>query len=76
MGEALPNECSEYDIKQSDGKAPVMLELGIMQSISVLPSLRGPLWHGEVATDGVLSMGQIELNCVIMLNLIVWHEQF
>ena len=33
-----PNECPEYDTKQSDGKAPVTLELGGM------PSLPGPLW--------------------------------
>ena len=29
----LPNECSGYDTKQSDGEAPVMLELGGMLSI-------------------------------------------
>ena len=31
----------------------------------------GPLWPGEVAPDRVLSMGQIELNYVLMLNWIV-----
>ena len=45
-----------------------MLELWGMQSISSLPSLPGPLWPGVVAPDRVLSMGQIELNCVLMLN--------
>ena len=33
-----------------------------------MPSLPGPLLLGVVAPDGVLSVGQIELNCVLMLN--------
>ena len=63
-----PNECPVYDSKQSDGKAPVMLELCGMQSTPSLPSLPGPLWSKVVAPDRVLSVGQIELNCVLMLN--------
>ena len=27
-----------------------------------------PLWPGVVAPDRVLSMGQIEVNCILMLN--------
>ena len=46
----------------------VMLELWGMQSTLSLPSLPGPLWPGVVAPDRVLSMGQIELNCELMLN--------
>ena len=65
-----PNECPGYDTKQSDGEVPVMLEIWGMQSIPSLPSLPGSLWPGVVALDKVLSMGQIELNCVLMLNLI------
>ena len=45
-----------------------MLELWGMQSIPSLPSLPGPLRPGVVAPDRVLSMGQIELNYVFMLN--------
>ena len=41
-----------------------MLEFGGMQSTHSLPSLPGPLCPGVVAPDRVLSMGQIELNCV------------
>ena len=37
-----------------------------------IPLLPGPLWPGVVAPDRVLSMGQIELNC--MLNWIVWNR--
>ena len=33
-----------------------------------MPSLPGLLWPGEVALDRVISMGQIGLNCVLMLN--------
>ena len=45
-----------------------MLELWGMQSTPSLPSLPDSLWLEMVALDRVLSMGQIELNCVIMLN--------
>ena len=39
-----------------------------MQSIPSLPSLPCPHWLGVVASDRVLSMGQIELNLVLKLN--------
>ena len=52
-----PNECPEYDTKQSDGEVPVMLEFWGMQSIASLPLLPGPLWPGVVAPDRALSMG-------------------
>ena len=42
-----------------------------MRSTSLLPSLPGPLWPGMVAANKVLSMDQIELNGVLMLNFIV-----
>ena len=45
-----------------------MLELWGMRITPSLPSLPGPLWPRVVTTDRVLSMGQIELNCVLMLN--------
>ena len=41
-----------------------------MRSASSFQSLPGSLWPGVVATDGVLSMGQRALNCVLTLNLI------
>ena len=66
--------CPGYDTKQSDGEVPVMLELWEMWTIPSLPSLLGPLQPGEVALDRVLSMGQIELNCVLILNWIIWNE--
>ena len=52
------NESPGYDTKQSDGEAPVMLELWGMWST---PSLPGPLWPEVGALDRFLSMGQIEL---------------
>ena len=55
------NECPGYDIKQSDGEAPIKLELRVMQSALSLSSLPGPLWLGVAAPDRVLSMGQIDL---------------
>ena len=63
-----PNECPGYDTKQSDGE---VLE---MQSTPSLPLLPGPLWPRVVAPYRVLSMGQIELNCVLILNRIVWNR--
>ena len=38
-----------------------MLELWGMQSNPSLPSLPGSLWPDLVATDKILSMGQIEM---------------
>ena len=55
-----PNESPGYDIKHSDGKAPVMLELRGMRSTLSLLSLPGQLWPGLVAPDRVLSMGYME----------------
>ena len=48
-----------------------MLELCGMRSTPLLPSIPGPLWPGVVAPDRVLSMAQIEPNCVLILNRIV-----
>ena len=56
-----PNECPGYDIKPSDGKAPVMLELWETPNMPSLPLLPGPLWPNVVALDRVLFMGQTEL---------------
>ena len=60
--------------KQSDGEVPLMLELWGMQSTSSLLSLPDPLWSGVVAPGRVLSMGQKELNCVIILKWSVWNR--
>ena len=67
-GQDSPNKCPGYDTKQFDSKAPVMLELWRMQSTPSLSSLLGLLWHGVIVPDRVLSRGQIELNCVLMLK--------
>ena len=45
-----------------------MLELWGMQNTPLLSSLPGSLSARVVAPDKVLSMGQIELNCIFMLN--------
>ena len=45
-----------------------------MRSISSLPSSPGPLCPGIVKYDKVQSMGQIELNCVLMQNWNVWNR--
>ena len=52
-----PNECPEYDTKQSDGEVPAVLEFWGMRSTPSLPSLLGPLWPEVVAPDRALSMG-------------------
>ena len=63
-----PNVCHGDDTKRSNGEAPVMLELWAMQSTSSLSWLPGPLWPAVVTHEWVLSMSQIELKCVLMLN--------
>ena len=57
-----------YDTKQSDDEVQVMLELWRMWSTLSLPLLPGPLRPRVVALDRVLSLDQIELNCIHMLN--------
>ena len=69
-----PNKCSGYDTKQCDDEVPVMQELWGMQSTSSLPLLPDSLCFRVVAPDRVLSMDQIELNCILMLNLIAWNR--
>ena len=68
------NEHPGYDTKQSDGDVPVMLELWGIWNTPSLPSLPGPLWLGVVVPDRVLSMGQMELNCELLLNWIAWNR--
>ena len=70
-GKTPPNKCSGYDTVQSDGEAPVMLDLWGMWSIFSLPLLSGLIRPGVVAPDRVLSLGQIKLNCLFKLNWIV-----
>ena len=60
------NECPVYDTKQSDEEVPEMLELWRIRSI---PSFNcSQVNSGVVAPDMALSMGYMELNCVLMLN--------
>ena len=73
-GRLLPKECPVYDTKQSNDEVQVMLGPWGMRSIPSLPLLPGQLWPGMVAPDRSLSMGQIELNCILMLNWIVWNR--
>ena len=58
-GKDSPYECLTYDTKQSHCETPVILELWGMRSTPLLPSLPGPLGPGVLASDRVLSMGQI-----------------
>ncbi len=69
-----PNECPGYDTKQSDGEIAVMLQLTGIRSTPSLPSLPAPLKPEMIALDRVLSMDQVELNCVLMLNWTVWNR--
>ena len=62
------NECLVYDTKQSDGRGSSNVGALGNPGTPSLPSLPGPLWPGEEAPDRVLSIGQIELNCELMLN--------
>ena len=66
----FPDECRLYDTQQSDCEVLVMLELLEMQSTPLLPSLPCSVWLWVIVPDKVLSIGQIGLNCVLMLNWI------
>ena len=68
MGKTPPMSVLDMKLNKSDGEASVMLELWRMQSTPSLPLLRGALWHGMVAPDSVLSVGQIELCTYAKLN--------
>ena len=68
-----PNECPEYDIKQSDGIVSIMPEFWETQSTPLLSSLPGRLRPEVVALDRALSTGQTELNCLLLLNWIVFE---
>ena len=68
------DECPAYDAKQSNGTVPVILELWRIRSAPSLPSLPGPLWSGVVVPDRSLSIGQIGLNYVLMLNRTAWNR--
>ena len=63
-----PNQCPAYDTKKSDGGVQWCWSFG---------NVEHPFWPGVVALDWVLSVAQIELNCVLMLNRITqnsfWH---
>ena len=54
-----PNNCLGYDIKHSDGEAPIMLEIWGMWSAPLLASLTSSLWPGVFALGRVLCMRQI-----------------
>ena len=51
-----------------------MLKLSGMPNTPSLPSLLDPLWREVVAPDRVVSMDQIELNCVLMQNWLIWNR--
>ena len=66
--DSFPSECPGYYTKQSDDEVPVMLELWGIWSTSLTSSLPSLLWPRVVAPDSVLSMGQVELIRVLILN--------
>ena len=68
------NECPVYDKIHSNGEVPVMLDLWEMGSTLSLPLFRGPVRPRVATRNRVLSMGQIELICVFMLNWIAWNR--
>ena len=65
-----PNECPDYDTKQSGSEVSVMLALWGMRSTPLLPSLPGPLWS-EVEVP--IYWSNIT-KCVLMLNWITWNR--
>ena len=73
------NKCPGYDIKQSDVEIQVILlyylnlnirfeEWGVLLHCHRSQVHSGSTWSGQNR-----NIGQIELNCVLMLNWIVWY---
>ena len=62
------NECPVYDSKYSDGEVAVILDLSGVQTTPLLLSFPSFLWPGMIASNSILSISQIELNCVFVLN--------
>ena len=71
-GVRLTQKCPRYDTKQSEGEASIILEILGMRSMPSLPLLPGSLRLAIVAHDRVIFIGQIKLNWVNTLDLIVW----
>ena len=82
-GLGCPNKCPGYDIKQSDSNAPA-LKIWRMRSTPSLLFLSGPLRSEVVASDRVISMGQIqqtvckqmtgvEFDCNIAILETIWQ---
>ena len=67
---------SVLNMTLNDLIVPEMLELWGMWNDPSLPSLPGPLWYGVVAPDRGLSIGRIEVKCVLILNWIAWKKLF
>ena len=61
-------KCPIYNSKQYDGEVPVMQEIWGIRITPSLPLLLSSLQRGVVAHDRVLFIGQIEINCVLILN--------
>ena len=54
-------------MKESDGEAPVMLELWVMQGNPLSSSLLGQIWPGVLTPDGLNRTKQCtyaKLNCL------------
>ena len=68
------NECLVYDNKQSDVKISVILKVWKMQNTHSLPSFLCPFCPWVIAHEKALCLGQIELNCVLILNWIAWKR--
>ena len=64
----FPTSVLNYEIKQCDGEASIIPELWRMQRTILLPSLSGQLWPKVVESHRFLSLAQIGLNCVLMIN--------
>ena len=64
----LPTSVQGITLEKPDGEGLAMLELWGMRNTPLLPSVSGPILPGVIELDRVLSMGQIELNCRLMLS--------
>ena len=70
QGKTTPTSSYEigYETQKSDGEVQIMLEVLGIRTTPLFPSIPGQLRLGGAVPDYVFSLGQIELNCLLMLN--------
>ena len=66
----FPQFSDDHVVRVANLIPPIFLAFGDRS----MPTLPSPLWAGMVARDRVLSMGQRELDCLLMLEMEIYNH--